>query len=223
MNYEFLKIALIFIFGLIATETYNIYLPRSKKLLFKEKLLYSFLYGIYTYLIYDGLRFLKTRFIDTSSNTTFISIIEFVFNNISKEHNFNLKVIDIIVLSIISILLGVFLSWVRAQKLMFKIGNKLRLKDTSVGGDSLLENIYEIDDETYIPLRNMWVQVKMLDGSASYFGDLKIYEVYSDKVELLLLDVTVYFKKNNLKKTYEQYAVYLNLKPGTFKIEYNNG
>ena len=231
MNYDILKIAFIFIFGLITTEIYNIYLPRNKKLLIKEKILYSFLYGVIVYLIYDFLNYLISSisfllFCPLHSKEYITEIkptITFLFNTLEQKENLKLGGVNIAFLVFISISFGGILSYIRTKKFFSLIGNKLLLKDSSVGGDSLLESIYETNHKLYKPLLNMWVQIKLLDGSAHYFGDLQMYEVFDDRIELLLFDVDIYFEKNTSDKNYSQHAVYLNLKPGTFQIEYNNG
>lgn len=222
MDYKFFKVALIFVFGLITVEIYNIYLPRSKKILFKEKFLYSFLYGSFIYIVYDIVSYISVAYNNRMSEVEFKSLFMIIFNDLPKsEESFKFTIGMIIKLTIISILFGFFLSHFRTKRYAIKFGNKFMLKDPSIGSDSLLESIYEIDEENFIKIRNMWVQIKLLDGTASYLGFLTNYEMYSDRVEILLDDVDIYFEKNIFKeKNYKQHSIYLNLLHGTYIIEY---
>lgn len=215
MNPFILNIAIIFLPGIIVTSILQFFNTLNKKYTSITFFLYSFLNGIFTYFILFYFR----------KKSLFLTLNTLVLNTSSKKSNditlFITHDFDFFLSLIIACFLGILFSFIRNRGYLHSLAFHLKITYES-GFDSIIEYIYKDNSNYTNSLKLSYVNVKLLDGSAIYQGKLIMQEFRIEFTEILLNDVDIFFKNNPLdeNKKYHQSDIYLQLKPGTFIIEW---
>lgn len=210
-NETIIKILFLFLPGIIAVSIMQYFKNKNRKYTVNETFLYSFIIGVISYVIYSIFeKEVITKLINYNTN------------------NFPLVTKDIFYLCSIGILLGVMFTYLRTHGVINKIFSYFKISYED-GYETVLETIHKYDFGELEKVREKFVQIKLLDGTADYFGFIKHYEIHNEYTEFLLFGndsikkepVEIIFK-NNLgpSKEYKQDAVYLLLKNGSFVIEF---
>lgn len=197
MNETILKIMITFFSGIIVTSILQLFNPRNKKFSNVEFTLYSFVYGMITSLL--------------------ISIIY------KTGLDFSLKMLptkeDLLISFGFALFLGIFVSFLRNCGFLHNLAFKFHISYEH-GFDNALDFLYKSSFSEAKKIRKSYVNVKLLDGTATYYGSLVAQEVQTTYTEIVLKEVDIFFKNNPLSNKYKQDAVYLQLVPGTFFIEF---
>lgn len=210
-NETTIKILFLFLPGIISVSIMQYFKNKNVKYTVNETFLYSFINGVFSYVIYSLVnKDILTKLINYDNN------------------NFPLVIDDIFYLCLIGIFLGVFFTYLRTHGIINKIFRYFKISYED-GYETVLETIHKYDLDELEKVREKFVQIKLLDGTADYFGFIKHYEIHNEYTEFLLFGndsikkepVEINFK-NNLgpTKEYKQDAVYLLLKNGSFVIEF---
>lgn len=214
MNPFIFSLAIIFLPGIVTTSILQFFNTLNKKYTQMIFFLYSFLNGVITYFIIFSFR----------KKNLFLTLNSFVSEKTSKDSTnltpFITDDFDFLLSLIIAFVLGLFLSFIRNRGSLHQIASKFGIT-YETGFNSALEYIYKNNSIYTNSLKESFVNIKLLDGSALYQGTLMVQEFHPEFTEILLNDVTIIFPNNlgeNIK--YEQSDIYLQLKPGTFVIEW---
>lgn len=197
MNETILKIMITFFSGIIVTSILQLFNPRNKKFSNVEFTLYSFVYGMITSLL-----------------------ISIIYNT---GLDFSLKTLptkeDLLISFGFALFLGMFVSFLRNCGLLHNLAFKCHISYEH-GFSNALDFLYKSSFSEAKKIRKSYVNVKLLDGTATYYGSLVAQEVQTTYTEIVLKEVDIFFKNNPLSNKYKQDAVYLQLVPGTFFIEF---
>lgn len=214
-----IKILFLFLPGIFSTTILELFNEKNKKYSVNERIFYSFILSILSYFLY---LILVKIFYQSNNKNLLIELINF------NGTSFPLSIREIFFLSLIGVALGIIFTILRTQGLIHKYTCKYRIS-YETGFNSVFKTIYKSNEKEMKNLREKYVQIKLLDGTADYYGFIKLYEIHDNYIEVLLFgsetlangDVEINFK-NNLRnpKEYTQKAIYLILLNGTFIIEY---
>lgn len=197
MNETVLKIMITFFPGIIVTSILQLFNPRNKKFSNVEFTLYSFVYGMITNLLISVLY--KTG-LDFSLKTLPTK------NDLFTSFGF-------------ALFLGIIVSFLRNCGLLHNLAFKFHVSYEH-GFSNALDFIYNSSFSQAKEIRKSYVNIKLLDGSASYYGQLVVQEIHPTYTEIVLKNPDVFFKNNQKSVSYEQDAIYLQLIPGTFFMEF---
>lgn len=206
-----IETALLLFPGIIFSTILQIFNIRNKNYSKFKFYLYSFIFGIIIQIFTYSFIFKK----DIMS-----------YNDINK-----LEVKEFFILLIITIIIALLFVFIKNNGIIYKIAFYFGIT-FETGFETLLDSIYHSSIKKINAPRNCFVRIKMLDGSATYYGTLEGYDIHETYIEILL-NVSRIFLKNNppdisnnleLKKTKKYYKdckyIYLQLKPCEFQIEY---
>ncbi len=216
MNPFIFSLAIIFLPGIVTTSILQFFNTLNKKYTQMIFFLYSFLNGAITYFI---IFFFKKK-------SLFETLNSFLSGKTSKDSTnlvpFITNDFDFLLSLVIALILGIFFSFIRNKGSLHRIASSFGIT-YETGFNSALEYIYK-DDTLYTnSLKESYVNIKLLDGTAIYKGILVVQELHPEFTEILLHNVEILFINNPLEtKKYRQNDVYLQLKPGTFVIEWYN-
>ncbi|MGL4866208.1 MAG: hypothetical protein ACRC3I_11865 [Cetobacterium sp.] len=197
MNETILKIMITFFPGIIATSVLQFFNPRNKKYSSVEFTLYSFVYGV---------------IISIGINHFFNTGLDFSLNSLPDKN-------ELVLSFFVAFFVGITSSFLRNCGLFHAIAHQFHISYES-GFENALDFIYKSSFKNAKLIRKSYVNVKLLDGSATYYGEIVVQESHSDYVELVLKNVSIFFKNNPKDVRYEQDAVFLQLVPGTFFIDF---
>lgn len=212
-NETTIKILFLFLPGIISTAILQIFNEKNERFSIKEYFVYSFIFGIISYLLYS--------FTPWNNNPDiFYSLITY------DNKSFPLRTKDIFFLSAFGVALGILFCFIRNCGITHLVANKFKIS-YETGFKNVLTTIYKSNDKDAQMLRKCYAMVKLLDGTADYYGYLKYYEIHENYTEICLCkddksgEVDINFTKNlGNSKEYRQNGVYLNLLNGTFTIEF---
>lgn len=214
MNPFVLNLLIIFLPGIITTSILQFFNTLNKKYTQLIFFLYSFLNGILTYLI---IFFFRKKSLLLTLNTLSSSVSTDKSNPVALFITHDL---DFLFSLIIACFLGFLFSFIRNRGYLHSLAFHFGISYES-GFDSIVEYIYKDNSNYTNSLKSSFVNIKLLDGSAIYQGKLIMQEFRPEFTEILLNDVNIFFKNNPLdNREYHQSDVYLQLKPGTFIIEW---
>ena len=120
------------------------------------------------------------------------------------------KTQEIVVLMFISVLFGLFISFLETKKVIYKIVKKLKIS-THYGDDDVWTFVCNSPDIE-------WIYVRDHKYDLVYFGRLEQYSDPGEFRELLLSDVSV-FKNKSGKLCYETPKMYISRQPEEITIE----
>ncbi|WP_116109376.1 hypothetical protein [Lewinella sp. IMCC34191] len=168
----------------------------------------NFKVGLYT-VVYSGVvyaaYFSVLNIIEGSSTMATSSIDEMVAN---------IKAIDIVLASIISVVIGIFVAYASNQKFLFKFAQKIGI--TNKFGDEDLYYEFMRNDI------NAEVYIKDIDNNLTYHGYVTGYSQSKEARELELVDVIVYSYNDSIE-AYRLKSFYLAIGIGDrFMIEVPN-
>ena len=213
-NNTTIKILFLFLPGIITVAILQLFNEKSKKYSLNETFFFSFVSGIISYIIYSFF-----------NKEVLIKLINY------DDLNFPLTTLDIFYLCLIGTALGVLFTFLRTRGTIHNLANKVKIS-YETGFETVLATIYKSNFPEMETLRGKYVQIKLFDGTADYYGFIKYYECFDNYTEFLLFgtdslsdnvqeQVEITFKNNsNSNKNYTQSAVYLKLPNGSFSIEY---
>ncbi|MGL6113524.1 MAG: hypothetical protein ACRC1R_00655 [Cetobacterium sp.] len=197
MNETILKIMITFFPGIIVTSILQLFNPRNKKFSNVEFTLYSFVYGMITNLL--------------------ISIV------FKTGLDFSLTILptkkDLFISFGFALFLGTIVSLLRNCGFLHNLAFKFHISYEH-GFSNALDFIYNSSFPQAKEIRRSFVNIKLLDGSASYYGELIVQEIHPTYTEIVLKKPDIFFKNNRKSLIYEQDAIYLQLIPGTFFMEF---
>lgn len=202
-NQTTIKILFLFLPGIIATVILEFFNEKNKKFSIKDFFICSFTLGVVSYILYS-----------IYEKDILTSLMNY------NENLFPLKEKDIFYLSVIGLILGIILTYLRTHGKIYLLANKLKIS-YETGFKDVFTSIYKSDNKDMKKLREKYIQIKLIDGTADYYGFLKHYEKHDNYTEVLLYEVDIIFNKNlGSSSEYTQEAIYLNLLNGTFQIEF---
>ena len=213
-NNTTIKILFLLLPGIITVAILQFFNEKNKKYSLNETFFFSFIFSIVSYIIYS--------FFDKG---VLVRLINY------DDLNFPLTTCNILCLCLIGTILGLIFTFLRTRGAVHRVANILKLS-YETGFKTVLETIYKSNFPVMETLRGKYVQIKLFDGTADYYGFIKYYESHDNYTEFLLFgtdclsddeekQVEITFKNNsNPSKTYTQSAVYLKLPNGSFSIEY---
>lgn len=209
ISIELIKIAITFFPGVLITLILQLFNQKNKVYSNFQFVMYSFINGVFIFIL---LYFFNLKDIFFSETKDIIAILQ------------KLPSKTIFFILLITILTGLTMVYIRGSALIHLITLKLRVS-FGVGFPTLLDAIYNSKERYMVNLQDSIVHIKLLDGSADYYGILAYYEIYDDSVEFIIKDVDIRFKNNpypidNPSIEYDKDSIYLNLKKFTFQIEY---
>lgn len=200
---NFIRLMFLFLPGIIATTILQQTNKKREKYSTESFFLYSFIFGITSYLI-----------LSLIPCSNFKKIILGLLNN---KLEVDIQLSDIFLSFIVGIIIGLTTSFIRTKGILQLVFSKLNIS-YSLGFKSALSTLYSSLDKDIIPYRSKWVCIKLFDQSAIYHAQhLHLYAEHESYIEITLCNVDITLKG---KKVYNQNYVYLNLTPGTFHIEY---
>lgn len=231
-----IRVLFLFLPGIITVSILQLFNPKNKKFSVNEIFMYSFIFGVLSYLGAYGTAYIMELFIsffqyiktpDVGLNLSelakdshkYINILEISLNN----SDLKISLSQITVSCTIGMILGLIATSLRNKGIIHKKALKLGVS-YETGYPNVLSTIYKSNSAYAEKLRGAPVSIKMLDGTSSYQGRVKYYDFNESHIELLLEEVTIFFKNNEkgLPKLYKQDSVYLTLIPGTFILEFYN-
>lgn len=226
MDFNLLKLALLLFPGVIVTSILQFFNIKSQMYSTVKFCLYSFIYGTMIELFYFSLFVKQEIILKISSEKNKVLGLKV------EELELSISYQDILFLLIISILVGLILSFLRNSGYIHKIFNKYHVT-YETGFETLLYAIYHSKDDDFLTAATYYVHIKLLNGKASYYGILRAYEEQKEYIEIFLKEPEIYFENNTpklsnenkynptvSKKIYEKDFIYLQLKPCEFYIEY---
>ena len=224
MNFEIFTLGVVLFPGVIVTSILQFFNIKSESYNNIKFCLYSFIYGLIIELFYFSFSLKENlKFEIGVGKDAKVKLRDFIIS-------INWK--DIFWLLIISIIIGVILSFLRNSGYVHGRASRYRIT-YETGFKTLLYSIYHSQEEYFVNVAKCYVYIKLLNGKAGYYGVLMAYEDQKDYIEILLKNVDIYFE-NNLpsisqneeereappKKNYKKPYLYLQLRPCEFQIEY---
>lgn len=197
-----LMIAILFFPGIITVSILQLFKKRGEPYSAIQLLLYSFIFGMINNLLIYGFAFRKeipiVNYLNQSLKETSNQINE--FNTSNKEFFISL---------IVSIILGLILSWLRNRGLLHSFLGKYHIT-YETGFQSMLDLVYHSPAQNFSLLRKSHVTIKNLDNKEIFEGFVAGTEIQDTYVEFILF--------NNYEKG--DPPLYLQLEKGKFSIEY---
>ncbi|MFH0989500.1 MAG: DUF6338 family protein [bacterium] len=202
------KLILLFTPGIICTLTIDMLTIHARWSPF-DFLIRSFIYGIITYLFLQLLLFTYFGIYSVYHHEQ-ITIAYLSIWRLITEQGQTVNIIEITGSSILSIIVGFIASKVMNDKVLIKIGRKLKI--TSKFGDDDVWSYFLSDDEVH------WVWVRCPKDNIVYEGWVQAFSESEKYREIVLRDVKVY-ANNNSSFLYEIPAAYLSGEPNDLFIE----
>lgn len=197
----YINLILIFFSGIIVTTILQLFNARNKKYNQIELVFSTFVNGMFLNIVIFKFVFKK-------------SFINILYENLKINEN------EFFISIFFSIFMGILFVYIRENGILHLIAYKCNISFTS-GFENILDMIMKDSDKDIKDLKKCFVNIKFLDGSVNYQGKIKAQETQANYIEILLENVQIDFPKNIFEnKEYFQPAVYLQLIPGTFKIEF---
>ena len=203
-----LKLFLLLIPGIIAATVYKKLTVSSKA---KSDLLFlinSFVLGTITYLFLQILYFICSFFYKCfSSEIVEYQLLE-TFSKISDSNR--IPFLEILFASLLSIIVGLFVTYLDSKKFLHHISNKLNISN-KYGDENLFTNFLNSNDLE-------WVYVRDLRNQLTYKGSVKMFSETENLKEIVLENVTV-FNYPDCDLLYSIPKIYLSLQLNEIIIE----
>ncbi|MBC8402932.1 MAG: hypothetical protein H8E14_15710 [Candidatus Marinimicrobia bacterium] len=198
---------IILIPGITATIIYDKLTVHSNWSQFKFGL-YSFFLGV---LVYFALQIIYwvcdiiSYFWTINFRWSQLDIWKFIDNS-----NLPINTLEVFFASLVSIPVAYFASFIINNKIITKVGQKLKVTDKY--GD---ENLFSY----YLTAKQInWVYIRDIHDGLTYQGQVTEYSENDEIQEIVLSDVTV-FRYKDSEKLYSVPSIYLAKKTGNFIIE----
>jgi hypothetical protein len=203
-----LKLFLLLIPGIIAATVYKKLIVSTKMKSDFLFLINSFVLGIITYLLLQILYFTKifTYNIFKNPNSEY-KLLE-TFSNISDSNR--IPFLEILFASLLSIIIGLFVTYLDSKKILHHISNKLNISN-KYGDENLFTNFLNSNDLE-------WVYVRDLKNQLTYKGSVKMFSETENLKEIVLENVTVFNYPDSLL-LYSIPKIYLSLQLNEIIIE----
>ena len=185
-NFSLLKLALLLFPGVIVTSILQFFNIKSQAYNTIKFCLYSFLYGIIIEFFYFSFIFEQNIKLKVNLKAKDFEILDII------EFNVFIGYRDILFLLVISILIGLFLSFLRNSGYIHKIFLKYHIT-YETGFETLLHSIYHSKEKDFLNAARYYVHIKLLNGKVSYYGILKAYEDQKEYIEIFLRRESMYF------------------------------
>lgn len=196
------RLLLLFFPGIICCYIIDTFTVHQERTQF-EFIINSFLFGLISYILYWVLIILchKLNWIVNS---------DFVFLKALNDTNHNISYREILYVSFLSAVVGIFITAIHTYKLHFRLIQKLKIT----------RKFGELDVWGYLMNSSdtEWVTVRDIANNLMYDGWVQAFSDNSKEAELLLGDVVVY-KNDTGEKLYDVDSQYLSLDRNNISIE----
>ncbi len=202
------RLILLFLPGIICTLTIDLLTIHGRWSPF-DFLLRAFVFGIVTYLLLQLILFVPSGIGNLCSrepiNLTYMSI----WQSLAKQET-AVDFREIAGSSLLSLIVGLLVSKIMNDKLIIKIGRKLKI--TTKFGDDDVWSYFLSGDDVH------WVWIRRPQQNIVYEGWVQSFSESEKTREIVLRDVKVY-TNNDSSFLYEVPAAYLSGEPNSLQIE----
>ncbi len=199
MNLSDLTINLLFLFlpGIIGALIINTLTTHRNRQLFNF-FIHAYLIGIFSYVVLHCIFFIADLAFNISVSTRFLTSF--------LDDQENVQVWEIFSASIVGVLLALFIVYIVAHKILYKIANKTKL--SSKHGES------DVWDVALSPNNVEWVNVRK--DNLIYNGEIRNYSEKNNTREVLLANVRVFTDNKENELMYEMDFILFNFNPNEY-------
>ena len=190
-----MRILLLFLPGIICYFIIDQLTVHKRKEVYEVFVLY-FVLGFFSYIIYA---FLLDR------NLIFLKAL--------TDKNIQICYIEIMKVTIFSIMFGIIISYVINSRIAFKIANGLKI--------SAKDGYIDIWENIISKKNTRWIVARDLKNDLMYEGWIYLYSDFPENRELVIRDVIV-FKNSTGEELYKISTIYLHSKENIYSIEFPN-